>query len=342
MDDFLQHNWARPNAEYANNLININLKELSDSFLYLAKVCDYNQPDGLVVCRQHLTMRSDTALFFLAHESLLRAAHKQDQQECHRILESLAEQSLHINQRHQQMQYSRYGLTYSPSIEALMRDVMGSDHEETYKGQYKGTKSTLFTPEHHDAQDTIDVLKAVHRRLQRVDVTHFNELNTLIQRVVLLGSNGLNASTYISLLGAFFLRTYEPEKEHWERLLEHTVHESAHNLLYHLWYQIAPITDDEGVYYTPVRRDCRPLSGVYHAMFVLARTIYGFEALLNKKLLQPEDIQSHYNEANNDTPFKEKFRQTAHVLASSGKLTEFGSQLLADCSKLVNDCCCDI
>ncbi len=342
MDDFLQHNWARPNAEFAEHLIDINIKELSESFLYLAQICEYDKTDSLAVFSQRARMRSDMMLFFLTHEALVKAVQSQDQAACHRVLDSLEGQSMHVVQPHIEIEYSRYGLTYSPPIEAMMSQIMKRDHDETYEGKYRGEESLLYTPDHEEAQYTIDVLKAVLRRLDGVDEAHFNELSTLIQRVVLVGSNGINASSYLSLLGAFFLRTYQPKKEHWSRLFEHAVHESAHNLLYHMWYQKAPIIDDEGVYYTPFRMDYRPLSGVYHAMFVLARTIYGFEALLNHKLLRPEDIESHYNEANNDTPFKEKFRQTVNVLGSSRKLTTFGARLLEDCSELVDNCQCDI
>ena len=73
----------------------------------------------------------------------------------------------------------------------------------------------------------------------------------------------------------FNIRYLKSDAQHWSRLAEHIIHEAAHNLLYQLWYQEPIITSDDGVFYTPFRKDERPISGVYHAMFVLARTIYG-------------------------------------------------------------------
>ena len=71
---------------------------------------------------------------------------------------------------------------------------------------------------------------------------------------------------------------------------------------------------------------------------VRARTIYAFDALVCSGLLESSEVQSHYNEANNHTAFKEKFRQTTEVLNQSGKLTSFGSKILNDCVGLVEGC----
>ncbi|WP_237583230.1 hypothetical protein, partial [Photobacterium halotolerans] len=95
---------------------------------------------------------------------------------------------------------------------------------------------------------------------------------------------------------------------------------------------------DEGLYYTPFRLDNRPLIGIYHAMFVLARTIFAFDQNLQNGVIRQTDIKSHYNEANNSTPFKEKFFQTVSVIESSKKTTKFGQKLLSDCVQLVDDC----
>ncbi len=117
-------------------------------------------------------------------------------------------------------------------------------------------------------------------------------------------------------------------------------HEAAHNLLYHIWFRERILIDDNGLFYTPFRLDYRPISGVFHAMFVLARTIYTFNYLLQAEIsnLSYEDISSHYNEANNTLKFKEKFRQTVNVLNSSKKLTVFGEKIINDCIELVHKC----
>ncbi|ARC94507.1 hypothetical protein B6A42_23610 [Vibrio coralliilyticus] len=83
-------------------------------------------------------------------------------------------------------------------------------------------------------------------------------------------------------------------------------------------------------------KDERPISGVFHAMFVLARTIYGFNQLLKNPDVHLETHQnsSHYNEANNKLPFNDK----AEVIEKSGKLTEVGNRIMKDCVVLVEEC----
>ncbi len=233
---------------------------------------------------------------------------------------------------------SRFGKTYPASIEELLLMVTQRDHKETYNEKYKNKKTSIITPGPAKSYTTQKHLLDFFSLLQSIDKKHFAEVSILIDNINLIQSNGVNASSYLNVLGMFFLRTFEPDREHWSRLAEHTVHESAHNLLYHIWYQEPVITDDEGKYYTPFRLNYRPLSGVYHAMFVLARTIHMFNTLLENDALRKSDIKSHYNERNNETSFKNKFHQTVNVINNSGKLTHFGSKLMSNCERLVNSC----
>ncbi|WP_045500525.1 aKG-HExxH-type peptide beta-hydroxylase [Vibrio hyugaensis] len=276
---------------------------------------------------------------FFAHESLIKSIDNDDKVYCHQIFDTLFD--FCINQRQYNKQnptYTRFGKTYSVELEEMLLNIMQQDHYETYQGKYNGRRSSIKTPSISKTEYTSKIINLSLSNLKYVDEVHFDELNLLINRIIIIESNGVNASSFLNMLGLFFLRYFEPSKEHWSRILEHCVHESAHNLLYHIWYQEPVITDDNGTYYTPFRLDYRPLSGVYHAMFVLARTIYAFDSLIQAKFLKENDIKSHYNEANNKILFKEKFRQTVQVIKQSGKLTSFGNRILKDCIELVENC----
>ncbi|MGI3038153.1 aKG-HExxH-type peptide beta-hydroxylase [Vibrio diabolicus] len=333
-------NWAIPNRKNAQELIEKNVIELINSFAHLAEVCEYESYNVESVFIKNIKgLSSDISVLFFAHESLIKSIDNNDKAYCHQIFDTLFD--FCINQRHYEKNsplYTRFGKTYSIELEEMLQSIMQQDHYETYQGKYNGRRSSIKTPSISKTEHTSKVIDLSLSNLKDVDENHFDELSLLIKRIIIIESNGVNASSFLNMLGLFFLRYFEPSKEHWSRILEHCVHESAHNLLYHIWYQEPVITDDNGTYYTPFRLDYRPLSGVYHAMFVLARTIYAFDALIQANLLKDKDIKSHYNEANNDTSFKEKFRQTVQVIKQSGKLTSFGDRILNDCIELVENC----
>ena len=337
--DIKSINWAKPSSRNAELLINLNINELIDSYSYISSICSYKKYSVRDVLQSSFDkVIHNKPVFFLCHAALIIEAEKSNKPGCHMIFDYLYDVISCLKNHTRQPSISRFGKTYSSNLEELLLTIMQRDHQETYNGKYKNNKSCIITPSVDKAYETQSRLLEFFKDLQSIDEQHFSEVSTLIDNITLIQSNGVNASSYLNMLGMFFLRTFEPSKENWSRLAEHVVHESAHNLLYHIWYQEPVITNDEGKYYTPFRLDYRPLSGVYHAMFVLARTIYLFDCLLKNNILKKEDIKSHYNEQNNETPFKDKFQQTVNVINDSGKLTLFGSKLMSDCEGLVKSC----
>lgn len=338
--DIKQINWAIPSKDNANLLIRHNLTEVIDSLDYMADFCGFNKFPLKTLLRENFDCVTNIKpQIFVTHEVVKQKIEANQLSEARNLLVNVFDEVFRQNIKPGiPLRITRYGKSYSAPIEKIVELVMKNDHAETYGGLYKGRTSSIVTPNLADMIETKNTLEFCISKLKLSDKNHFDEIETVLNDIVVIDSNGVNASSYLNLLGLFFIRIYDNENEHWSRLVEHIVHESAHNLLYHVWYQEAIITDDEGSYYTPFRLDYRPISGVVHAMFVLARTIYAFDALINTDLVEPSLIRSNYNEANNDLPFKDKFFQTVDVARKSGKLTKFGEKLTADCVELVNKC----
>lgn len=116
---------------------------------------------------------------------------------------------------------------------------------------------------------------------------------------------------------------------------------AAHTLLYAHRTQ-DPLFENhiDSLYPTPFRRDSRPLSAIYHAAFVLARTIYVFDEInkSNALALDVRRIRTNYNEQGNDALFKDKFLQVLNVIYGSAVLTEYGKSLIESCQKMVEEC----
>jgi HEXXH motif-containing protein len=111
-------------------------------------------------------------------------------------------------------------------------------------------------------------------------------------------------------------------------LAETLVHESAHSLLFALSCDdhrvMNPPTE---VHKSPLRLDPRPLDGIFHAVFVLAR-MHGFVAEVAK---HPETSRAMTEEARKVMEERHKnFLDGYSVLAEHARLTAIGQELLDD------------
>lgn len=111
-------------------------------------------------------------------------------------------------------------------------------------------------------------------------------------------------------------------------LAETLVHESAHSLLFALSCNdnrvLNPRTERHK---SPLRVDPRPLDGIYHAVFVLAR-MHGFLAEVAQNSQAPKLLR---NEAESLLEDRESdFMDGRAVLLEHAKLTEIGRDLLED------------
>ncbi|MGE0725872.1 MAG: HEXXH motif-containing putative peptide modification protein [Alphaproteobacteria bacterium] len=118
------------------------------------------------------------------------------------------------------------------------------------------------------------------------------ELRALIREIVLVGPDGAGAgfggATSFHLWGALFLNA----EAHPGRLAlaEALVHECGHALLFGLagGGRLVEGTDD-GRHASPLRDDPRPMDGVVHATFVLARMAWCMERLLAAGVLDRDE-----------------------------------------------------
>lgn len=105
------------------------------------------------------------------------------------------------------------------------------------------------------------------------------------------------------------------------------VHESAHHVLFGYSIDEPLVFDDPAnLYSSPLRDDARPMDGIYHATFVLARMSYLLDNLLAKSVLIPEQI----DEASMLLELHiERFYEGFQVIETHAQLSEIGQELLA-------------
>jgi len=165
------------------------------------------------------------------------------------------------------------------------------------------------------------------------------ELRNLIREIVFVRSEPdgarpafQGASTFY-LWGAMFLNA----ARHANRvdMAKGMAHEGAHSLLFGFTLG-APLVenDPEERFASPLRDDPRPMDGVVHATFVLARMEYCMQQLIRSRRLSDEERslaldQSRHNQAS--------FRDGAEVVAKHARFTAVGAALMEGASAYMDE-----
>lgn len=113
--------------------------------------------------------------------------------------------------------------------------------------------------------------------IHKADATIGEEYDEYTARLKIFAGTQLQGGSGNQFFGAIFLREPEPEYDDDERIaffVEHLVHESSHshlNALMALDKVLLNSADER--YPAPIRPDLRPMSGIFHATFVLSRIV---------------------------------------------------------------------
>lgn len=127
-----------------------------------------------------------------------------------------------------------------------------------------------------------------------------DEIVAIVNEVVIARPDGsqqldYGAASSFALWGT--LAVNAAAHDGWTRYYRTIVHESAHLLLFGLARQEPLVTDaPDRRHASPLRTDPRPMDGIFHAAFVLARECLAFDRLLCRheetECLLPEDVAS--------------------------------------------------
>lgn len=142
------------------------------------------------------------------------------------------------------------------------------DHEETGWVLWWGKKSE---------NEWLSIYEKTFSLLKKIDGWFYSELNHIIKKIVPLGTSKdtHNSSSYSQCIGTLYLwytlNSTTPEIHN----LEAIIHESSHNKL-NLLFQFDPIilNTREEIYYSAIRPDARPISGVFIGYHAFAPTMY--------------------------------------------------------------------
>ncbi|WP_030871097.1 aKG-HExxH-type peptide beta-hydroxylase [Streptomyces sp. NRRL F-2747] len=167
--------------------------------------------------------------------------------------------------------------------------------------------------------------------LRELDPELHEEFYELVSRLRLVHGSVIRGATSSRCWGLNYLRVPDPGAESAEPVnyfLDHLVHESGH-LMLHALMSADPLLKNpfEARHSAPIRRDARPLYGVFHATFVLSRIS---RVLARHTAADPRPVTRALRDES-----VQRFRKGYETIIEHADLTDAGRMVLASCRELV-------
>ncbi|MCC5831585.1 MAG: hypothetical protein JJU12_00885 [Chlamydiales bacterium] len=171
----------------------------------------------------------------------------------------------------------RFTSILSDNWERLCLPQMRSAH------QNERGESVQMLPLIHWKEESFppDSLSVALDWIREIDPSIFREMEAYVKDVKLFAGKILESSTSARFFGALFLRIPYPDENPSFFYFRNLVHELSHLHLYALAKEDPIVLNEESELFTsPLRVDKRPMIGVFHAVFVLARIVRIFRKYL--------------------------------------------------------------
>lgn len=318
-----------PDAELALELRTIANDKLLASLRYLL---DVSAALGLhrERAQQHLSLVDTSGrlggMYHVVHDTLVRSIRSRDVRAAQQALDVLCE----LNTGRGGQQVSVGGLKdckYPRDAYTFYVDAVSRSYFRTY-----GTELEIQPSNGDELMNAVRAAIAAIERMEVVDPDSYREMLIYVSDVFVVHSMTMNAATSICALGIIRI-SHLKLGQTWSRYFENLVHETGHQHLNHV-FLVDKLVDNEdsGLYSSPLRREPRPLSGILHALFVLARTIRAQRCLMSHPTYDHarDQINSAYNNSGNAASFEAKLADCWMILAQHAKLTEVGSRLVTN------------
>lgn len=176
---------------------------------------------------------------------------------------------------------------------------------------------------------TIDPFQNALSQIKQADAELYDELTALIHTVYIFNGEAIQGATFSYAPSAIYICI--PIEENFnantEYFIEHLVHESSHSLLHSLMSADCLILNSpDEKFDAPLRVDKRPIFGIFHASFVIARMVRIFGRLVEQGYTNYTPILVH---------FRERLNNGMETLLQRGRFTPSGQQVfesLATCA----------
>lgn len=297
-------------------------QSLINSLNYLLEACDEVIPVDLF-SKVHQNLNSLkpesklSGLLSALHADLIKAIEQQDIQKILHIANILSKDNFQV----EKMTYINFS-SLNHYYTSLIKPIFS----------YEITRDVQFLS--FSSQEFKNVKKSIEKGqkiLKQFFPNFFKEFEEMTSEILILNAHGLRAGSSINLFGMIY-KSYQYKWRKISDILEFLIHEPSHLYVFLLNKDDQLILNATEKHESPLREEKRPLMGIYHATFVLARVSY----VLSKALLLnaiPENERDYSQELLAD--YRKRFFEGFKTLQTHAQMTPLGQALITSASKLV-------
>lgn len=188
----------------------------------------------------------------------------------------------------------------------------------------------VFSPSATATQNCQTLIREAFALMEAADPSLAAEIRALLREIILAaGSEDPKAMTFdgassFMLWGGIVINANQRDSV--VAMVQMLAHESTHNLLFGLGADVPLVENpDDELFPSPLRRDARPMDGIYHATFVLARMHRAVRRLLDSHRLAGVDLERARKDL---AECARLFADGFGVVQQHGKLSPVGRALM--------------
>ena len=300
---------------------NFNLS-LIESIQYLIEVCSEVIPAPLFtqVQQKIKNIKLDnklSAFLSLLHYELLTAAEKNDIKQVNSVINYLNVEEPYVENLNF-LSLSDLDMCYLAPVKTIFSQEINREVEffPLSSSEFKAMETAL--------QRGLSLYKEAFPDF-------YEEFEQLIGEVLLLKAKGLYQGSSTDLYGMIYKSFFHQ----WEKVtdvFEFFVHEQSHHYLFIVNKTDSLLLNPLDIHFSPIRKEKRPLMGIYHANFILSRVCYVLDKALVKDVI-PIEERSYCVEFLKK--YKECFCEGLKTLETHGQFTPLGRVILQSATHLV-------
>lgn len=315
-----------PNKKNANLLFNDTCKKAKDSLMHLIDSAEAGLNQDLSPIKNKLKdiNKKPSPLFFLHHHLLKEAILSQSKKNVHNTLALL---DCTKKERYEISQTIQFQILDEAewTTECAKITQEPNKYNPCTREDIERDKGFLYEIKDR-AINVLDIIKEYDQELYG-EITEHLSVIILSAGEKLVGPLGypLFGSTSLAYHGALFMQIPYEYKFFDELILEHIVHECAHIHLNSILLNDDLIMNNpDELYKSSVRKDLRPLLGIYHALFVSYRVLGIFKKCQEK-------FSSTYMK-NQTKKVQLQFDGAFECIEKNAIFTPIGEKLFHNCS----------
>ncbi|MBS0271437.1 MAG: hypothetical protein JSR85_02175 [Proteobacteria bacterium] len=217
-----------------------------------------------------------------------------------------------------------------------------SSLNETKDCYYYSLLETLFSQEiirdvkffslsHTDFNKVRDSIQNGLQLLKRSFPDFFEEFQDLVSEILILNAQALAQGSSSDLFGMI----YKCYLHKWEKItdvFEFIIHEQSHLYVFSLNKDDKLVLNSREMHESPLRKEQRPLMGIYHAAFILARVCHVLHKSLALNII-PETERVYCQQLLVD--YKKYYLESFKTIKDHAQMTPLGEALIHSANKLM-------